>query len=260
MPRSKGSPWTGLFEANPADKRGKEGAPAQQANVEEEAARKEKGAWVPCENEPLRNVLGKTATVGGAPVENPKRTSIVEADRELAGNCGNQAEQSNTKSSRQPETKRARAAILFGVRRIQSFSQPPMGYNPDNPGLITKTGLRNGRQPSNASRKTCVLPDREDYYLLATGQVQAGAGNRVDYSFLITTRILEAPQQNYKAKELLIARSIYRKHGQREWHANLGYISKRRCRWVCTPIIYRNERLIQLWARSPVFQKYTSID
>ena len=104
--------------------------------------------------------------------------------------------------------------------------------------LITKTGLRNGRQPSIAWRKTCVLPDREDYNLLAPGQVQAVAGNCVDYSVLITTRILEAPQQNYKAKELLIARWIYRKHGQREWHANLGCISKRGCRWVCTPIIY----------------------
>ena len=150
---------------------------------------------------------------GGAPVENPKRTSIAEADRELAGNCGNQAEQSNTKSSR---SRSERAAILFGARRIQSFSQPLMGYNPENPGLITKTGLRNGRQPSIASRKTCVLPDRKDYNLLAPGQVQAGAGNRVDYSFLITTRILEAPQQNYEPKELLTARWIYRKHGQRE--------------------------------------------
>ena len=123
---------------------------------------------------------------------------------------------SPTRKAADSRRRSERAAILFGVRRIQSFSQPPMGYNPDNPGLITKTGLRNGRQPSNASRKTCVLPDREDYYLLVPGQVQAGAGNRVDYSFLITTRILEAPQQNCKAKELLIARSIYRKHGQRE--------------------------------------------
>ena len=84
-----------------------------------------------------------------------------------------------------------------------------MGYNPENPGLITKTGLENGRQPSIASRKTCVLPDREDYYLLAPGQVQAVAGNCVDYSVRMMTRILEAPQQNYKAKELLIARWIY---------------------------------------------------
>ena len=51
--------------------------------------------------------------LGGAPVENPKRTSIVEADRKLAGNCGNQAEQSNTKSSRQPETKRAGSHLIY---------------------------------------------------------------------------------------------------------------------------------------------------
>ena len=62
--------------------------------------------------------------LGGAPVENPKRTSIVEAARELAGNCRNQAEQSNTKSSRQPETKRAGSHLWCSP----IFTQPPMGY------------------------------------------------------------------------------------------------------------------------------------
>ena len=64
--------------------------------------------------------------LGGAPFENQKRTSIVEAEGELAGNCRNQAEQSNTKSSRQPETKGAGSHLWCSPNPI--FTQPPMGY------------------------------------------------------------------------------------------------------------------------------------
>ena len=71
-----------------------------------------------------------------------------------------------------------------------------------------------GRQASIASRKTCVLPDRSRG-LLFTGSrwcKRETVEEAVWIIFvLITTRILDAPQQNYKDGN--------------NW-----------CRWMCTPI------------------------
>ena len=116
---------------------------------------------------------------GGAPVENPRRTTIVEAKRELAGNCGNQAEQSNTKSSRQPETKRAGSHLWCSPKPI--FTQPPMGYNPENPGLINEGWAQEWKAAFHRFEENLRLVRSRGLLLLAPGQVQAGEEAVPDY-------------------------------------------------------------------------------